>query len=98
MRLRPTWTTASQAAGTAGRRYPCVLCDGFLTVTDDEAIATARRFATAEGLFVGFSAGAKVCAALPLVRRAAPGQIVATTCTDTGLKYLSTDLFPRDGV
>jgi cysteine synthase len=72
------------------------LCDGFLTVTDDEAIATARRLATAEGLFVGFSSGANVCAALTLARRAAPGQIVVTTCADTGLKYLSTDLFPRD--
>jgi cysteine synthase A len=72
------------------------LCDGFLTATDDEAIATARRLATEEGLFVGFSSGANVCAALALARRAAPGQVVVTTCNDTGLKYLSTDLFPSD--
>lgn len=72
------------------------LCDGFLTVTDDEAITTARRLARAEGLFVGFSSGANVCAALTLARQATPGQIIVTTCNDTGLKYLSTDLFPRD--
>ena len=72
------------------------LCDGFLTVTDDEAITTARRLARAEGLFVGFSSGANVCAALTLACQAAPGQVIVTTCNDTGLKYLSTDLFPSD--
>ena len=36
------------------------LVDGFLSVSDDEAVATARRLATREGIFAGFSAGANV--------------------------------------
>lgn len=70
------------------------LCDGYLAVTDEEAIEATRRLATVEGIFAGGSSGANVCAALALARQAAPGQVIVTTCNDTGLKYLSTDLFP----
>jgi cysteine synthase A len=69
-------------------------CDGFLTVTDAEAIRTARRLATREGIFAGFSSGANVAAALRMARQLPPGAIVVTTINDSGLKYLSTDLFP----
>ncbi len=74
------------------------LCDGFLTVSDEEAISTARRLATEEGIFAGVSSGANVSAALALARQARPGEIVVTTCNDTGLKYLSTDLFQARGI
>ncbi|HEU5317938.1 MAG TPA: cysteine synthase family protein, partial [Chloroflexota bacterium] len=70
------------------------LVDGFLTVTDDEAIRIARALATREGIFGGFSGGANVAAALQLARDSAPGSVIATLVPDTGLKYLSTDLFP----
>lgn len=70
------------------------LVDGFLTVTDESAIATARRLATREGVFGGFSGGANVAAALEVAAAVEPGAIVATVICDTGLKYLSTDLFP----
>ena len=70
------------------------LVDGYLTVTDDEAIETARALSTREGIFGGFSGGANVAAALQLARKAAPGSLIATLIPDTGLKYLSTDLFP----
>jgi cysteine synthase A len=70
------------------------LVDGFLTVTDQAAVETARRLATQEGIFGGFSGGANVAAALEVARRGAPGDLVATVICDTGLKYLSTDLFP----
>jgi cysteine synthase A len=70
------------------------LVDGFLRVTDDEAIQTARLLATREGIFGGFSGGANVAAALQLAREAAPGTLIATVIPDTGLKYLSTDLYP----
>ena len=69
-------------------------CDGFLTVTDAEAIRTARRLATREGIFAGFSSGANVAAALRVARQLPPGAVVVTTINDSGLKYLSTDLFP----
>jgi cysteine synthase A len=70
------------------------LCDGFLGVSDADARATARALAIREGIFTGYSGGANVWAALHLARDAAPGEVVVTVCPDTGLKYLSTDLFP----
>ena len=70
------------------------LVDGFLAISDDDAIATARALATREGIFGGFSGGANVAAALQLARNAKPGALIATLIPDTGLKYLSTDLFP----
>lgn len=63
--------------------------DGYLQVTDDEAITTARRLAREEGIFAGFSSGANVAAALKLV----PGRTVVTLINDSGLKYLSTELW-----
>jgi cysteine synthase A len=69
------------------------LCDGFLSVTDAEAVDTARRLATREGIFCGCSSGANVAAALRVARTANAGAVVVTLVADTGLKYLSTDLF-----
>ena len=69
------------------------LADGYLSVTDEEAIATARLLARREGIFAGFSSGANVHAAQAIARRS-PGAVVVTTVNDSGLKYLSTDLFP----
>lgn len=67
--------------------------DDFLTVTDDEATLAARRLAKSEGIFAGFSSGANIAGALKLAARAKPGQVVVTTINDSGLKYLSTDLW-----
>lgn len=67
--------------------------DGFLTVDDDEAIATARELARREGIFGGFSTGANVAAALRLAGDCAPGTIIVTVACDSGLKYMSTDLY-----
>jgi cysteine synthase len=69
------------------------LVDAYLTVSDTAAIRTARRLARSEGIFAGFSSGASVAVALRLARRAAPGTVIVTTINDSGLKYLSTDLF-----
>ena len=71
--------------------------DGFVQVTDDEAVATARRLAREEGIFAGFSAGANVAAALRLLRGSCAGQTVAVVICDSGLKYLSTDLWDVRG-
>jgi cysteine synthase A len=70
------------------------LCDGFLGVTDEDAIETARLLASREGLLAGFSSGANVWAALRLARESAEGAVVVTLLPDTGMKYLSTELFP----
>jgi cysteine synthase len=69
------------------------LVDGRLTVTDADAIATARRLARVEGIFAGFSAGANVAAAERLLAGPHRGQTVAVVLADSGLKYLSTDLW-----
>jgi cysteine synthase A len=67
--------------------------DGYLQVSDSEAIETARRLASEEGLFAGFSSGANVAAALRLLRTSHRGQTIAVLLCDSGLKYLSTDLW-----
>jgi cysteine synthase A len=63
--------------------------DAVIQVTDEEAVACARRLAREEGIFAGFSSGANVAAALRLAR----GKTVVTVINDSGLKYLSTDLW-----
>jgi cysteine synthase A len=69
-------------------------CDGYFGVTDDEAIGVARRLARVEGVFAGFSTGANVAAALRLAADCFQDVLIVTTANDSGLKYLSTDLFP----
>ena len=70
--------------------------DGYLQVTDEEAISTARRLAAEEGIFAGFSSGANVAAALKLLRSDDRDQTVVTLACDSGLKYLSTDLWSHN--
>lgn len=67
--------------------------DGYLSVSGERARATARQLARREGIFGGFSAGANVAAALELLEGPARGGMVAVLVCDSGLKYLSTDLW-----
>ena len=67
--------------------------DGYLKVSDEEAILAARRLAREEGIFAGFSSGANIAAALNLLRTTHEGRTVAMLINDSGLKYLSTDLW-----
>lgn len=67
--------------------------DGYITVSDEEAMATARRLAKEEGIFAGFSSGANVAAALRLMADPCKGRNMAVIICDSGLKYLSTDLW-----
>mgnify|MGYP002084874037 CR=1 FL=1 len=55
----------------------------------------ARRMAREEALFAGTSSGANVVAALELAKRLGPGRTVVTLLCDSGLKYLSTDVYRR---
>ena len=64
-----------------------------LSVSDDEAIATARRLAAEEGIFTGISAGATVAAALQVAKDAAQGAVILAMLPDTGERYFSTPLF-----
>ncbi len=67
--------------------------DGYLQVDGETARQTARDLARLEGIFAGFSAGANVAGALELLRGSHRGQTVAIIICDSGLKYLSTNLF-----
>lgn len=70
------------------------LVTGYLAVADDEAIEAARLLARSEGIFGGCSAGANLAAALAVLRGPEPEATVAFLVCDSGLKYLSTDLYP----
>jgi len=70
-----------------------ITVDGFLTVADEEAIESARDLARKEGIFAGFSSGANLAAALKLLQGPEEGGTIAIMICDTGLKYLSTDLW-----
>ena len=52
-----------------------------------------RRLAREEGLFAGTSSGANVVAAIQVAERLGPGATVVTLMADSGLKYLSTDVY-----
>ena len=68
--------------------------DGFVQVSDEEAMRTAGRLAKEEGIFGGFSSGANAAAALKLLDKPEnKGKTVVILCCDSGLKYLSTDLW-----
>ncbi|GMV79398.1 MAG: cysteine synthase [Planctomycetota bacterium] len=73
--------------------YDRGVVDAYLTVTDVEATRTARALAASEGIMGGFSTGANVAAALQLARKAPRGSLIVTVACDSGLKYLSTDLY-----
>ena len=62
-------------------------------VTDDDAIATARRLAAEEGIFVGISAGGTLATALKVADSAPEGSVLLAMLPDTGERYFSTPLF-----
>ena len=64
-----------------------------LTVSTDDAKAMARRLVREEGMFAGTSSGANVVAALRVAERLGAGATVVTILCDSGLRYLSTDVF-----
>jgi cysteine synthase A len=67
--------------------------DGYLSVSSQDAIDCTRRLAREEGIFAGYSSGANLAAALTLLADPLPGATVAIIACDSGLKYLSTDLW-----
>lgn len=69
------------------------LVDEILAVSTDDAKAMARRLAREEGLFAGTSSGANVVAALRVAEKLGPDATVVTLMVDSGLKYLSTDVY-----
>ena len=64
-----------------------------VTVKDQEAIESARRLASEEGIFCGISSGGTFAAALKVAAEAAPDAVILAMLPDTGERYLSTVLF-----
>jgi cysteine synthase len=73
------------------------LVDEIVAVGTAEAKEMARRLAREEALFAGTSSGANIVAALQVAERLGPGATVVTLLADSGLKYLSTDVYRGGG-
>jgi cysteine synthase A len=67
--------------------------DGYVQVSDEQAVEMTRRLAREEGIFAGFSSGANVTAAMELLNSSFKGKTAVVLICDSGLKYLSTDLW-----
>jgi cysteine synthase A len=95
----PLWSgtpaTGGKGAPGAGSPGAVSLVNEIETVSTQEAMEMARRLAREEGIFAGTSTGANVTAALRLARRLPPGSTIVTLAVDTGMKYLSTELYGR---
>ncbi len=69
------------------------IIDEIITVSNDDAFATARELATSEGILCGISCGAAAHAALLVARRPEnKGKTIVVVLPDTGERYLSTPL------
>ncbi|MFW9985544.1 MAG: pyridoxal-phosphate dependent enzyme, partial [Candidatus Odinarchaeota archaeon] len=69
------------------------LIDEIIRVSTQEAKVMAQRLAREEGLFAGTSSGANVVAAIKIAKTLGPKATIVTLLNDSGLKYLSTDLY-----
>ena len=69
------------------------LADEIISVRDEDAQETARRLARQEGIFGGTTSGANVWAAIERAKKIGAGKKIVTLVCDSGLKYLSGDLY-----
>lgn len=69
------------------------LADGFIPVSDQNALETARQLARKEGIFGGTSSGANVFAALHRAKELGRSRRIVTVICDSGLKYLGGELY-----
>jgi cysteine synthase len=98
--------SAVLSTGTAGTHHvegigvgfvpPLLENNGFdevRAIDEAEARSVSRRLAREEGILAGTSTGLNVAGALRIARELGPGHVVATVAVDSGLKYLTGDLF-----
>ena len=67
--------------------------DEVVAIPEAQAFQTARQAARTEGIFSGPSTGANLAAAMGIARRLGPGHRVVTVQVDSGLKYLTGQLY-----
>jgi cysteine synthase len=80
-------------AGFVPKNLNLQILDDVVTVSNDDALATARRLALEEGILAGISTGANVWAALQVANRPEnKGKLIVTIGCSTGERYLSTAL------
>ncbi len=81
-------------AGFVPKNLDTTLLSDIVTVTNDEAFEWARNLAKYEGLMVGISSGANLCAAAKVAARPEfKGKKIVTIMCSLGERYLSTPLF-----
>jgi cysteine synthase A len=87
--VKPRHLLQGVGYGSVPPHWDASLMDLSLAVSDEDAETWRRRLAREEGLYVGYSAAANVCAAAALLRsgRLGADSVVATVLCDTGLKY-----------
>jgi cysteine synthase A len=68
------------------------VADRIVTVSDTDAVGTARALAQKEGVFCGISSGATFAAALQVAAQSPAGSVILAMLPDTGERYLSTIL------
>ncbi len=71
--------------------YDASVADENLPIATEAAYTMVKRLAREEGLLVGISSGAAICACFEIARRLAPGEeaVIVTIFPDSGDKYLS---------
>ncbi len=80
-------------AGFVPKNLNLQIVDDVITVSNEDALATARRLALEEGVLAGISTGANVWAALQVAKRSEnKGKLIVTIGCSTGERYLSTAL------
>ena len=78
---------------TGSMKDRMALADEVISVSDEDAIETARKLAKLEGIFGGTTSVANVWAALQRAKIIGSGKRIVTIICDTGLKYLNGDLY-----
>ena len=73
--------------------WDATVVDEIVSVATDDAKAMARRLAREEAIFAGTSSGANAIASIQVAERLGPDATVVTLMVDSGLKYLSTDVY-----
>jgi cysteine synthase A len=65
------------------------IIDEVIAVPEEAAYQMMKSISTAEGLLVGMSSGANVCAALQVAKEQGPDKTVVTILPDAGERYFS---------